>query len=112
MPGVLSVQLIKQNLVFLQNEKGLLMELLTGETGGKGGCQKASFLLSVIHSLCWRISQNYSHTTECGDTWGNLHWRNLLYTEIAAHIQNFLLGGALAKTFTTVLLVYIIVVVD
>lgn len=49
MPGVFSVQLIKQNLVFFQNEKGLLLELLTGETGKKRGSQKALFLLSVIH---------------------------------------------------------------
>lgn len=69
MPRVFGVQLIKQNLVFLQNEKGLLLELLTGETRGKVACQKASLLLSVIHSLCWRISHNYSHTTDCGDTY-------------------------------------------
>lgn len=32
MTAVLSLQLVKQNLVFLQNEKGLLLEVPAGET--------------------------------------------------------------------------------
>lgn len=60
MAAVLSLQLIKKNLVLLQNEKGLLLEVLTGET--QGG-QKVAF----IHSFILRSVSNSEGTgTEAG----------------------------------------------
>lgn len=110
MLGVFSVQLIKQNLVFLQNKKGLLLELLTGETGEKRGVKKRhSYFLSFIH--CAGGYPRIIHTLLSVE----IHGENSIggtYAEIAAPESHSELGGDLAKTFNTVLLVYIIVLID
>lgn len=45
---MLSLQLIKQNLVFLQDEKGLLLEVLTGETQGGSKSRSSTHSFTVL----------------------------------------------------------------